>query len=62
MGQEAVEQEDVGRELRDFGGLGVVEALRGGNEKPEHQSYGSGHQSHTEADDIFGIRAKVTIG
>ena len=59
VGEYAVEQDDVGSEWRDLGGLGVVEAFSGIDEKAEHQRGCGSHHANASPYDFFRFGTNV---
>jgi hypothetical protein len=47
--------------LRDLGGLRVVEAFGGIDEKAEHQRHGGSHHAHCNPYDVFGFGTDVVF-
>ena len=61
MGEETVEQHDVGSELSHLRILRVVEALGGRDQQPEHQCYCRRDQSHPQPHGIPGLRTEMVF-
>ncbi len=62
LGQDAVEQHDLGGQFLDGAVLGVVGPLGGGDQQAEHDGGERRHRPHPQLHDVFRVRAQVMLG